>query len=218
MVAIAIKTKPDHDPEPKRKVLILWSGGRDSTLMILHACRDPEIGAVRCLSLNHGNFFESQPQKIARRRLRTWFKRHGMEFKSTEVWIADDKSRQFSVTTGGTQQPIPLLAIAANYVQENEEVQVGFLSGADALQKTNDMVIFFQAACRLGGKTARVSFPLSNWDKPHVIHHLRRDRGILSRCHFCEEAKFGKTCGKCPSCKTHRTALWQLRTGMATWG
>lgn len=204
-----------------KRLLILWSGGLDSTLMLLEAAKllkAGELESVRGLSVEHFGFWESAPEGFKRRQLQRHFKAQlkGVDF--AQVKISHVKGT--CISGGGLQQPAIQLVSACSAASDGDVICMGVLRYADFWHYNEHFADMARGIIGMAQKDVQWMFPLEWVIKAEVIRELRKYRGAISRCWWCESPKLKKkpkphsrACGKCPSCFKHRQAMTQLRAG-----
>lgn len=201
----------------KRHALVLWSGGADSTLVLWDVLQDPKIGSVHALSFDHYSVWAGKEHRRARRSIRAWLRRKGLEFRHTELAIYPHaRIREFDVTSGGLQHPVIWLPNTIPYMRAEEDVYLAYIRGDDFWHYRQKLIWAFGYLAEVADKKGNLMFPLEYTHKFQVLQRLRKTRGLVSRIWYCETPEGGKPCGKCTSCFTHRTALMQLRIGLTS--
>lgn len=215
-MAEALSNFGDH-----KRLLILWSGGLDSTLMLLEAAKLLKAGSlesVRAVSVEHFGFWESAPAGFKRRQLQRHFKNQLKAVKFSQIKIRHVKGQ--SIVGGGLQQPAIQLMAATNAAEEGDVICMGVLRYADFWHYNEHFADMARGMIGMAQKDVQWMFPLEWAIKAEVIRELRKYRGAISRCWWCESPKLKKKpkphareCGKCPTCFKHRQAMAQLRAG-----
>lgn len=211
--------------------LCLWSGGCDSTLMLYDALTTQKTWVVapdkkkpkeielrtevRQISIVEPTIPCNRPQARARARILAEFKRRGIPFQPTiEVATSRAYETPRRHTEGGSIQSQLWLGTATPYLQDNEDLLIGWHDGElDNLEHVTAAFTALQGVN--GGKTGALQFPLRRVTYATVLARLK-DLDLLDLCWWCEGGKHptpatAEPCGTCNKCIAHETALWQLR-------
>lgn len=187
--------------------LVLWSGGCDSTLVLLNLLKEHRAenkGWVTTVSFNHDNIAASKESRAARRSLQAWFKKERYLHLHSEVTISHSGYRE--VEKGdGLSQPAIWLTHALNYLKVEEDLYAGYIQSDDFWHRFDGFEMATKGLFQMIGKKGKVYFPLQWFSKAEVIKDLEKAK-ILNLCWYCESPKSGKPCGNCPPCRTHITA------------
>lgn len=206
--------------------LVLWSGGLDSTLILHNLAVEQRDGTkahahgVRALSINQSQIGCHPPTvEASRKAIKESFRNKGIIVHYVEVTIQQtvDAWRLENFVGGGENPQLLLwLSLAVNYLETDEDLYAGYIRGDDAWHRVGSVNEAFSALQRLGGKTGALQFPLE-WESKAGVIRAMKNLGLYENCWWCEECKpktkrgLGLPCGKCKSCITNDTALWQLR-------
>jgi len=208
--------------------IVCWSGGLDSTLVLCDLARAmkdghaPDKHGVRALSIVHEQV-PCQPQaRIARASLRVRFKEMGLRFDQTTVALKS--SGRFQATRGsGLAQPLFWLGIAVSYLEEDEDLYMGYVHGDCVWHYSDHLKAAFGGLQGVGGRTGKLCLPLEWLRKVDVILKCQ-DLGLYDHCWWCEgdqadlvKLEHGRLgpCGRCPACETHGVGLWLLEQAKA---
>lgn len=195
--------------------LVAWSGGCDSTLMLANLLSDGNK-RVRTVSFNFrqmgGNVQARGARKVLKKKLE---KRYG-KFESHEIcW--DSRTMQGIHAPYGGAQPLFWSFIGSLYIDINQMFALGYISKDCVWDEWDNFKTMFQRQIRMLGKEKGVVLhtPLRYFEKPEVLVGLKK-LGLYEDCWYCERTDLvEEPCGECVSCKTHLTAILQLRTDLS---
>jgi 7-cyano-7-deazaguanine synthase in queuosine biosynthesis len=190
-------------------MLILWSGGCDSTLAMLEAL--PK-GDVRAISIDHVNVPAKQELTKARAAILKRLRGRGCRIDHTILTI--DHNGQFSVPgCSGTEQPNLWIPNAQAFLKDEEDLATGWIRGDDVWHYRNFVFEMFSTLQTLTHKTGNLVCPLEWERKEDVIRRLKAAE-LYDLCWYCENPKASKKsgtpCGTCVPCRTHQAALWRI--------
>ena len=177
--------------------LVLWSGGCDSTLVLLWALQ-AKNAHVRTISLTHPQLGANAEQAAARKKLKKKLEKKYGKFGSLEFSLGDGVINQY-----GMVQPVMWITNAAMTLLEHEDLMVGYIKGDDVWHYQSEIFTIFQICQKLTKKKGEILFPLEWVDKGEVIRYLHEE-GLLKDTFWCERPKsIGILCGECGSCEIH---------------
>lgn len=201
--------------------LLLWSGGCDSTLLLrdlLTARNNAGKGAytslatgefVRSLAIGCGQCAGSVRMRETRQKLIP-----KMEKIAGSGWVHGETVITRDGLTidafGGLPQPVLWILNASLYLDQHENLYAGYIRGDDFWHYSGWVHHAFDSIQRLTNRTGKLLTPLEWFDKSDVLTVL--PPGLLKLTRSCE-GDSDRPCGKCKPCKTHATAIWQMKTG-----
>jgi 7-cyano-7-deazaguanine synthase in queuosine biosynthesis len=181
--------------------LICWSGGCDSTLILLQALRDG--GNVRTLSLNYDQVGAYEESWYARQSILKILRAQNYQISHTEVNVSCKGDSEFIRSeNGGVIQPIMWISMATSFLQTNEDLYMGYIQGDCIWHYKHEFVSAFDQMQQVQDKTGKLQFPLEWMHKDEIIGQLDQT-GMLQHVWYCELPLNHKPCGDCASCKTH---------------
>lgn len=200
--------------------LVCWSGGHDSTLALLQLARKAcWANPVKALAIVHPQIPAEAENRKARKAILAWMKAQGYFVVYQEVRIKHQKGyewndartahdkRTFTCTSnGGAMQPQMWIATAALYLEEDEDLYMGYIRGDDVWHYREWVCDLFYNLKTLMYKKGTLQFPLEWTAKYEVIGQLK-ECGLLDLCWTCEAPADGKACGRCTPC----TSLWTAK-------
>jgi 7-cyano-7-deazaguanine synthase in queuosine biosynthesis len=189
-------------------MLLLWSGGCDSTLIL--AARLANKEPVRTISISINQFNHNAEQFAARQAIVAHYKKKKIQWPHVEVSIANKYPFDFKshVQMGGVIPGI-WMGLAPAYLDINEDLAVGYIHGDNAIHWLEDIRSAFRSLQAISQRTGQLVLPIEWHSKAMVIHELKTHR-LLGKTWWCENPKKGRPCGLCAPCMTHKMGLWQL--------
>lgn len=201
-------------------MLISWSGGLDSSLLLAYALRfwyDKSVQwtwyqntnklikykrkhkAPRVLIVESRQLGKAKQlmESKARRKIRKFLK-----YKFDDVFVKLDPNPGYN--GDGLPQPMMWLSQAAMLIDDGEPFVVGWLrSDHDVCRRINVIKDVWSGLCRLADKKCPLWTPLINNTKAEVIEECRK-YNILDLCWWCEcpikDGRSYKACGTCGPC------------------
>lgn len=207
---------------------------------------DTPSTVVRTITIVHPNVAAHNEQRYARQQIRDVLHKRGFDWSHLEVAVthhtpllshmrtARKKSKIVSNQTGcdfeannagdlgGIIQPLLWVPLAIPYLNTDEDLSVGYISGDDAQYYITTIRAAFDNLQWIAGRIGRLITPLETTSKAEIIHWLKHNKLYRHTWH-CEMPRYqpvpksdtharGRPCKKCAPCHTHATALWQLAT------
>ncbi len=205
--------------------LVLWSGGLDSTLILHTLATEARDGvrhhphSVRALTITQSQLGVHQPSAdAARDKVKKAFRAAGLIVNYLDVTLSHGhtgkRSEQF-IGSSDNPQLLLWLSLAVNYLEPDEDLYAGHIRGDDAWHRIGHLWAAFNGLQGLAGHTGTMQFPLEWKRKADVIRETKA-LDLYRLCWWCEELDPPKShgrrvpCGKCNSCVTNDTGLWQL--------
>lgn len=200
--------------------LLLWSGGCDSTLILIDMLRSTKNRSqflslrdnrIRTIAINHPQVAGVEHNKEARKRMFPLLrKRFGWHPDwHSEVDITHDANAAI-VPTGGIIQPALWVLYAIPYLEHDEDLYAGYIRSDDVWHHRDEFIQAFDGLQRLTNRIGKLIFPLEWKSKADVIHYLRKER-FIKHPWYCELPVGNSPCKHCASCMVHLTAVWQLQ-------
>ena len=190
-----------NDTEKARSGLICFSGGCDSTYLLYERCQDASPkNPVRSIAFNHPQI-SGKEQKKARKKILAEFKKRGWWVNHLEVNIDLDGS--FYAHECRPSQPIVWVTQGVMYLQDDEDLVLGFLTHEDIWKIRPDLEASFNHMQKAAGKTGLLQFPYEDHEKYFIVEELKKLKllDLTWWCNFPENG--GKACGRCNSCIHH---------------
>lgn len=195
--------------------LVLWSGGCDSTLLLHNllaqrrACLSND--EVRAISITHPQLPANEENKRARTQAsKVLEKLHG-KFEHLEITITHNDGAVRAIESGGgLTQPMIWVLYASLHLLPAEDLYIGYVKGDCIWNYRHELYAAFNSIQWINHRTGVLKLPLENTGKTDIIKSLK-NVGLYRHTWYCEDPVKGKKCSKCTPCKTHRTAVWQLK-------
>ena len=199
-------------------MLVLWSGGCDSTLMLHDLAKNStEYYPIRTISVIHPQIFAMKEQRAARKKVLKWMKKHGhhifhqeVEIKHSGEKVLCDGSAGAYAGDGISQYAIWMLS-AVNYLLAEEDLYLGYIQGDDIWGYRYQIEESFRLLLQIMGKKGEIKFPLDRKSKPEIIESLK-SRGLYSLTWHCETPnRKGQRCGTCHPCIKHDVSIFEAQ-------
>jgi len=197
--------------------LIAWSGGCDSTCLLHQlATNDAYNSPLRTISINHYACNKQQNilQRHARIKILQWFNKRGIEIDHLEVIITSTTVHQKKediqiVNDGNMMQPFIWIPTASMYLQNNEDLYVGYVRGDDIWHYRTQICDLFNTMKMMTYKHGNLNFFFEWKRKREVISELKKI-GLYDLTWYCESPKRKRPCGQCHPCRIHQLTLKEL--------
>jgi 7-cyano-7-deazaguanine synthase in queuosine biosynthesis len=183
------------------------SGGCDSTLQLHDLLIGTDI--IRALTIVHPQVVNSGVANQARQLIKARLKRMGKDFYHTTVTLTQEGPFSAEPTGNGLAQPLLWLPFAVSYLRPSEDLYMAYVSGDDIWHYRQYLYDAFTNLQTIGGRTGKLILSMEWMTKMAVIERLK-EIGLYRYCHYCEETKTTKPCGKCNVCIRHRAACWTI--------
>lgn len=204
---------PDDEylKEPRKKIAVAWTGGYDSTALILkYLSEDYDVTAVSAILEN--NEFQSASEQRARDAIMAYFdnsyKYRGrvkcISFKIPTI----PQSRQMEII-----QPYLWLTNLPLHCN-NEKIALGYVSGDDFWHFKEYAKKSQEALNGFARDKFEFEFPLEYYDKEGLTGFYRENKEIVPFLSVCENGTHWMACdGYCKKCPKMRW-LWAQIMGM----
>lgn len=198
--------------------VVCWSGGHDSTVALLRLARQSSWDKpVKALAICHPQVAAAKENRAARVAIVERLRKlghfvicqevtisHKTAFEWKEVFKPQDKRAFYCEPSAGTLQPILWIPTACMYLDEEEDLHMGYIRGDDIWHYRESVCYLFNNIQSLQYKKGKLVFPLE-WEKKEDIIDELEKAGLLDLCWTCEAPKDGAACRKCSPCRK----LWQ---------
>ena len=177
------------------ETLITWSGGCDSTMLLLHCLRAGD--KVRTLAINHDQVASVPYEKKARRKLKKTLLSHGYKFDHSEMSITKQNA-----TSGGLAQAGIWLWAAIGSLNHGENLAMAYIKADDIWHYYGWYHQAFTSLVAIAEKSSSsLLLPLEWYTKKTIVTELRK-QCLFEDTWYCETPrKNGYRCGKCVSCE-----------------
>lgn len=208
--------------ENPKVVTVVWSGGFDSTFVLLDECdkanKDPSNIYIQCVTTSFDNTgpTKNAREKDARDKIKRYISR---TYPSVHIKYAnlemkwDNNGYRFNSDNDGISQPVIWICSLLPLLDRDTTVKFGYIKSDDAMSSRfkQDVVALFDAANKLVGKNIKLEFPLECYDKNYVISYLMNDvTEVFEYCTSCENPGTNDKCGHCVPCQHIRETLIKL--------
>lgn len=180
------------------KNLLAWSGGCDSTALLINYLNDNK--QIRTFSVSHPQISATPYEHIARKKLKKMLEKiSGNKFEHTNVKISGGEI--INIGCGGLPQVGAWLAHGINNLRVDEDLICGYIRTDDVWHYKSSVIDAFESHKKVVGKQdCSICFPFEWVDKREVIDTLCKF-GLLNHTWYCEyPTKNHKRCGKCRKC------------------
>lgn len=195
----------------KKHVLVLFSGGIDSTYLVYkNLLEGNDVLCVHNKILN--NTMQTAKEIKSIDNILEWLKNH---FLYQKIRVSDFNV-EFQINgyfdnISMLSQPflwLSSLPIVLQCLPDIDEVQYGIIARDDALSYINDLKAIFNASMMTNNcikYKGKLKFPLIKYQKSEIIDKLPTD--LLRMTSSCEWNTENKYCNRCHSCRTLRDAF-----------
>lgn len=192
-------------------VLVCWSGGCDSTLLLHHTARlyGTPKSPVRALTIRSDQVGSDMREAAARQSLLKRFKKDGLHIEVNEVQIKTLQGN--GLHSNGLPQAV-LWLLATQALRDGDSLALGYVRGDDYAAEVEAFRSVFDTLQRVSHRTGALWLPLLSTEKRGVLHQLRELK-LLDLCWWCEMRLGPKKklpCGECASCETHEMGVLKL--------
>ena len=197
-------------------MLLVWSGGCDSTLLLHDLVKDStENNPVKTIAIIHPQVAAMKEQRSARKMVLKWMKKNGhhihhqeVEVKHTGELIRCNGSNGVAAGNGGISQYTMWMFTALNYLDAEEDLYMGYIHGDDIWWYRHEIWESFRHLLYIMGKKGELKFPLGHMKKSKIIESLK-ERGLYNLIWYCETPNKGKRCGRCEPCIKHDVSIFE---------
>jgi len=204
----------------KRKKLVVWSGGLDSTLLLTDIADKFSTKRSPIFAYSFVVDFLSDNKKIMEKRARNaylkWVTKKGYFIEHREVKI----SHTDYPSGKGWAQGLFWFSFIVPFIPSNCDVYFGYVQGDGIWLAVSSFHEAYQNLCYVGEKEdTELHYPFSYVKKWEVIQRIK-EYDIPSKCFWtCEDPvrKNGKirACGKCEPCRTLRVGEFDFYERMS---
>lgn len=185
-------------------MLLLWSGGADSTLLLHDMLTDKETydGKVRTLAINHCQVPQRKNEVVARKAIKAELKKRKLVWQHVETSI----NNSYCQPNGGPGQAVAWLVFGVSHLEPDEDLYCGYVREDDIWHYRNLVINAFDDLRCLLHKKGEIKFPFE-WDYKTEIKQRLKDASLHNLIWYCEyPKKNGSRCGRCKCCKRHNAA------------
>lgn len=214
-----------------KKILIVWSGGYDSTLIlcrvlnIIHNMKDKVKPEVCTITLEDElvGYTKLAHERESRERIKYKLLQAGYEFNSvvistkTTTFMSKVPNPQNCISDYedwgcGLAQPQLWISQVAPIMGNDSLVVFGYMLEDEIWQYKHEFLEMFRNACKMRGiVNIGIAFPLRYKAKTDIIGELMDSfNDVYKDCWCCESPENGEPCGICHACETRKDALIRL--------
>jgi len=196
------------------KHVVLWTGGMDSTLILLDLYRklQNDISNIYVLSFSCNRFGASSKVKFEDECRENIIKKYHLEKLNFINVKLDFNSNDFLGRSPGLiQQPI-VLTISSIFVPDDSIIYAGYHKGDDFFAVAPDLIQSNMGMLKaMGNKKISFDFPLKWMTKGNIYKILDKHK-IADDCQYCEfpEVNSGNPCNNCIPCYTLNRAKKEI--------
>lgn len=196
-----------------KRIIIPWSGGLDSTALLIHAINDNNVNNIHTISFGLENNYEQiKAEKKSRKRIRKQLKKHYKKHynsyfaKWTEKvyynipYINIRNKRNVIIQPLLWSSILPCL-IDPDIISSDIEIWMGYIQNDIFWHVKKEFEIIFQNACKLMNINVILKYPLEWYHKEDIIKYYYLDYpDIFKLISSCERGKDWNFCN-CEKCE-----------------
>lgn len=181
------------------RALVSWSGGRDSTLLLIHLLSETDK-PVRAVTIETDQIAAAGIQRVVMTSLKKELEAKYREFSWETIRIQYEPHAGVFAKAFG--QCLTWLTTLSLYTFLDEDLYIGYVRGDDVWHIRTEMFELYNTITKIGEKNGKLILPLEWADKTSIFTTLR-DLGYLDKTWFCQDAGL-RPCGECASCRTDK--------------
>lgn len=193
-----------------RDMLIPWSGGCDSTLLVVEAIRAHH--RVRTISFNTHQVLPSSRQQAARKILRTKLQGRFGCWVHDEIDIDTSETAHFTKGDHGNPQALLWTILLLIYARPSDLVTIAWIENDTVWANIGDIKKLFKHGTHILDTKASLYLPFEYYNKVEILQRLRALRISTRDMWWCQNdcLKQKSTC-LCASCSVYRQALTEVQ-------
>ncbi len=185
----------------KRSVLVAWSGGLDSTFVLLYHLRQKDL-KVASYAVIHSQVVANEEHQEARFAIQRYLKKkEGLKWVHRDIVLGEEES--FGIEDTNYQylsmQAILWTMVGSLILEPDQDLMFGYIQKDRIWHKIGSLIRLFRALQEAQGKKGIVVFPAEWWTKTDIFSGL--DEELISLCWHCEYPIKGWACHTCEKCK-----------------
>lgn len=193
-----------------RDMLIPWSGGCDSTLLVVEAVRAHH--RVRTISFSTDQIAGSSRQQVARKILRTKLQGRFGCWVHDEIDIETSETAHFTKGPLGIAQAIYWTMLCTMYARASDLVSIAWIQEDCVWGQITEIQKIFETGIKVLDLSASLYLPFQYHSKVEILQRLRVLRISTRDMWWCQENKIKQSANCiCSSCTIYRQALTELR-------
>ena len=194
-----------------RSMLIPWSGGCDSTLLVVEALRADH--RVRTISFNSTQIGPSSRQQAARKILHTKLQGRFGIWTHDEIDLETSDTANFTKGPAGNPQALWWTMLCVMYARASDLVSIAWIENDCVWGQITDIQKMFQTGVKiLDLSSTSLYLPYQFYSKVEILQRLRVLRVSTRDMWWCQENRIKQrpTC-ICGSCSIYRQALTEVK-------
>jgi 7-cyano-7-deazaguanine synthase in queuosine biosynthesis len=193
--------------EPTRIEVVAWSGGADSTMLLLERAREasPEVPVIALTLSDHSHVPRVQmaSQVAAQKRFLKWAKRR-WEVHIRHVSVSVEATAEYHLAKGVTQSMLWVSHLAP-YLPARCRLSFGYIKPDIHWHWRHRADAALLSLAKLAKANWIIEYPYEWTDKGQILNSLREWKVPIDCWWTCEgPRRVGVVCGICPKCM----ALW----------
>ena len=195
-----------------KDIWVYWSGGFDSTAILLALCKTFPNKTINTFSVEHGCAGSGKADRAARIRISKELHKRGYKISAYDVKIDNYYGNGY-----GLSQPVMWFSQIGHLIGRAGVICFGYIRGDDFWHYQEAAKLILQGYNMFKDVNAtetKVLMPLEWKSKKEIIKYLRKN-DLDKLCNYCEgntddELGEDEPCHKCHSCKVHDEAVREL--------
>ena len=208
---LTMKDVLDKDFRDK-DIWVYWSGGFDSTAILLSLCKTFPDKTINTFSIEHECVGSGKADRAARIRIRKELRKRGYKISSHDVKIDNYYGAGY-----GLSQPVIWFSQIGHIIGQAGVICFGYIRGDDFwhYQEAAKLILRgYNMFKDVNTEETKILMPLEWKEKKDIIKYLRKNN-LDTLCNYCEgnqndELGEEEPCHKCHSCKVHDEAIREL--------
>lgn len=198
-------------PYETRDMLIPWSGGCDSTLLVVEAIRAHH--RVRTISFSTDQIAGSSRQQVARKILRLKLQGRFGCWVHDEIDIETSETAHFHRGPLGNAQAVYWTMLSAMYARASDLVSIAWIENDGVWSTITDIETVFETSVKILDIAASLYLPFRYHNKVEILQRLKALRISTRDMWWCQQSKIKKQSARCvcSSCTIYRQALTEMR-------
>ena len=195
-------------PENISDIFVLWSGGCDSTALVLYLW-EKFHKTINLVSIHYDRFGSYPVDIIAQKRLLKVFKERKMSVNHITFEIKENCDYDDYCNNGGIVQPQLFLSMMANLIRGNNRlISFGYIKNDDIWHFMDKFNNLFETINSMSNANASLYLPFEWIEKKYILWYLHEHK-VLKYCSYCQYPGCvdKKPCNNCSSCNLHNSAL-----------
>lgn len=200
----------------KKSVFVLWSGGIDSTYLILRLLEDGfhvEAGYVNI----RNNRLKTPMEKAALSKLAPAIREFFPSFKYEGVIYS--ASNNVGYQRGLKYKQLPYFLHAFLVAPHTDYRALGYVAGDSAIKNLGNITALYNSYGQVyNGKMPELVFPIRKTTKAEILAYMEANyKGIIEECVWCERpmGEHFKPCESCTPCRRRANEMLgaEVRSG-----